>query len=330
MKKNQKEAFLSMLQGNNTSYLEYGFNAFPPGLPLVMDPITARDVHTGEKYLDSWGSTWRCLPSDPGAIPLTNDENKVIKDIENWRDYVKFPTFDQLDWGMVEGQLANINRDETLVMVPSFLGLFERAHVLMPFEDVLINMMEEPEAMYDLFGAIADWKIQVFELVIDHIHPDIIHSHDDWGSLNSLFFSPDVFQELLKPHYKRMYDYIHSRGVLVQHHSDCYCQGLEKDMVDIGIDMWQGVTITNDIQEIKKNTDGKLLLMGGLNQQLIDSDTVPEDVIRKEVDRAIDTYAEGGAWLPCFPSIVPVCGRTLAPVIDECNRYGQIWLENHK
>jgi hypothetical protein len=167
-------------------------------------------------------------------------------------------------------------------------------------------------------------------MIIDNLHPDIIHSHDDWGSKTSLFFSPAKFRELLKPHYARLYGYIKSRGVLVQHHADCYCQGIETDLVDLGVDMWQGVLPSNDIVQIKKNTKGRLLLMGGLDQGVIDQADATEDIIRGEVRRAIDAYAPGGAFLPCIGSLECLNSFVTPIVIDECNRYGAEWLAKQK
>lgn len=324
---NKKEKFLSMVGSNKLAYMGYAFNAFPAGFPVVWDAVTMLDASlSGDSYIDAWGAVWRHKETDPGAIPLVNDDNKVIKDVRFWRDFVKFPSVEGLDWSGAHAQLSGINREDTVVMVPSFYGPFERAHALMPFEETLINMYEEPEAMYDLFGALTDWKIQAVGKVIDEMKPDIIHSHDDWGHLTGLFFAPEMFRELLKPHYKRLYDYIHSRGVLVQHHSDGYAQGLEKDMVDMGIDMWEGVLVTEDIQKIKENTEGKLLLLGGIDQGKIDRPDASEELVREEVRRAIDTYAPGGSWLPCLPSLVSVNGHIFDAVIDECNRYGEKWL----
>jgi hypothetical protein len=103
--------------------------------------------------------------------------------------------------------------------------------------------------------------------------------------------------------------------------------GIETDMVDMGIDMWQGILATNDIPQVQKNTGGKLMLLGGINQPLIDKADVSEDVIRAEVRRAIDEYAPGGAYLPCIPSIECLNTHVTPIVIDECNRYGAEWMK---
>ena len=49
--------------------------------------------------------------------------------------------------------------------------------------------------------------------------------------------------------------------------------GIENDMVDLGIDMWQGALPSNDIVQVQKNTKGKMLLMGGIDQGVIDEQT---------------------------------------------------------
>jgi hypothetical protein len=282
---------------------------------------------SGESVIDNWGVEHRFLPGDPGIIPIVNKENQVIKDITRWRDYVKFPEIPELDWSDAKKTIDEIDRENTLVMVPTFRGLFERAHCLMAFDECLMNLYAEPESMYELFGAYTDWKLQVVEQLIDNLQPDVIHTHDDWGSKDNLLFSPDTFRELFKPHYARLYSYIKERGVMVQHHADCYCQGIENDMVDLGIDMWQGVLPTNDIVQIQKNTEGKMLLMGGLQQHVIDQADATEEDIRAEVQRAIDTYAPGGAFLPCIPSLETINEHVTPIVIDECNRYGEEWLK---
>ena len=331
---NLKEAFLSVMRNEQPlKWMGYGFAAFPESkFHMVMDPISIWDIlqFTGEAAIDNWGGTIRFLPGDPGWIPIVNESNKVIKDITKWRDYVHFPEIPALDWSDAKKQADAIDRETTFVAVPSFRGLFERAHCLMPFEEVLITMYEEPECLEEFFSAYADWKIKVFEQLIDNVKPDMIHSHDDWGSKTGLFMSPAKFRELLKPHYIRMYDYVKKRGVLVQHHTDTYGMGLEVDMVEMGIDMWEGVMPSNDIQQIKKNTGGKLMLIGGIEQTLIDRADATEDVIRAEVRRAIDEYAPGGAYLPCIPSIECINEHATPIAIDECNRYGAEWLKKYR
>ncbi|MDR1217651.1 MAG: hypothetical protein LBJ99_03585 [Oscillospiraceae bacterium] len=333
---NIKQEFLRAMRGEKpVRWMGYGFEPFPKIMfHCVIDPITVWDILwiSGESVVDNWGVVHRYLPGDPGVIPMVTDENQVIKDMTKWRDYVRFPEIPaELDWSDAKATIAGIDREREFVMVPTFRGLFERLHCLMTFENALMALYEEPEACNEFFTEYTDWKLKVAEQLIDNLQPDIIHSHDDWGSRDQMLFSPEKFRELFKPHYARLYAYYKKRGVIVQHHSDCYCTGIENDIVDIGADMWQGVLPSNDIPLIQKNTGGKLLLMGGLDQSVIDQapGDVTEEQIRAEVRRAIDAYAPAGSFLPCIGSISCINDWVNPIVMDECNRYGAEWAEKN-
>ena len=328
----KKEKFLSVMRNEKPlKWMGYGFEAFTKTMfHCIIDPISIWDILfiQGENVKDNWGVVHRYLPDkDPGIIPMVNEQNQVIKDITHWRDYVTFPEIPtDLDWSATQAQIAEVDRDQELVMVPTFRGLFERAHCLMTFEDTLVNMYEEPEAMNEFFGAYCDWKLKVAEALCDNLDFDVIHSHDDWGSKTAMFFSIDKFRELLKPHYKRLYDYYHKRGKIVQHHCDCYATDVAPELVDLGVEMWQGVLPSNDIKRIQRETQGKILLMGGLDQGLIDQADVTEEAVRAEVRRAIDEYCPGGGFVPCIGSLECLNAWVTPVVIDECNKYGAEWL----
>ena len=65
----------------------------------------------------------------------------------------------------------------------------------MGFEDALTNYIEEPEAMTELLTVLSDFKIDYMKALIDHIKPDMVHFHDDWGNKRSLFMSPDTWRK---------------------------------------------------------------------------------------------------------------------------------------
>lgn len=323
---NKKDRFLNYLNGNHDEWMGYAYDACPKPYPFVIDPVTGAEIaHETEKYTDWWGVPWRQEADDPGAVPLNNEENAIIKDITCWKEFVHFPSLDNLDMEATRAQMSNIDRNENLVIFPFYYGPFERMHTLMPFEECLFSMYEEPESFYDLMGALTDWRIKAAEIVIDEFHPDIMHCHDDWGTGGNLMFKPELFRELMKPHYERFYAFIKSKGVYVQHHNDGIGRGLEKDMVDMHIDMWQGVLEANDIMAMKENTEGKLIYMGGLDQYKLDNPSVTEEEIRSEVRRVIDTYGQGGCFLPCYPSVMALNVPGMFTAIDEMERYGEKW-----
>ncbi len=327
---NKKEQFLSYINGDRNNWMGYAFSACPKPYPFVIDPLTAAEIgHTTDEYTDWWGVPWRHGKDDPGAVPLNNEQNAIVKDIADWQDYVKFPDLNTMDFEGTKAQLKEFDRENNLLVFPAYYGPFERMHTLMPFEECLVAMYEEPEAFSELLGAIVDWRIKAFEMIIDEFHPDMMHCHDDWGTTGNLLMPPNLFRELMKPHYERYYGFLKSKGVIVQHHNDGYGAGLENDLKDMHIDMWQGVIENNDINAMKKNTGKDIVYVGGLDQFKLDNVNVAEEEIRKEVRRVIDLYGPGGCFLPSYPSVMPINVPGMFIAMDEMDRYGEEWMSKN-
>ena len=204
-------------------------------------------------------------------------------------------------------------------------GLFERLHFLMGFEDLFINVMTEPEAMEDLCAAIGEYRYNGFKLMTDIVHPDVMLSHDDWGSKTNLFLRPELWRELIKPHYQKAYDYMHDHGVIIMHHADSWCQSIVEDMVDLHIDIWQGVLPQNDIPAIQKQLDGRMALMGGVDSAVVDRPDSTEDEIRGDIRRVLKEYVPGGHFIPCITyggpgTLYPNADRIINEEIDIYNK----------
>lgn len=270
----------------------------------VFDPLMGTQLTAipGQSVLDPWGVTIYWGESEPGAMPIVNEETKVCKDITEWKKYVKAPDSinASLDWTQANNQAAEIHKQGKLTMSLMATGLFEQSHYLMGFEDALVNLLIEPDASHELLDYITEFKLSYAKILVENFHPDVVLFHDDWGSKTSLFMQPDTWREFFKPRYKKIYNYFKENNVIIMHHADSYCQPIVQDMVDIGIDIWQGVLPQNDIPAIQKEVGGKLLLMGGIDASIVDQPDWKEEIIREEVQRACAKYAPGGNFIPCL------------------------------
>ena len=208
-------------------------------------------------------------------------------------------------------------------------GLFERTHYLMGFEDALCAYMDEPEIMFDLVGAIADWKISQLQQILRHLKPDVIHFHDDWGDKSNVFLPPSLWRDIIKPHHQRIVACVKAEGALFMHHSDSICGPLVEDMAEIGIDIWQGVIPQDDVVGIQKRLGGRMALIGGIDAQIIDMADTDEAVIRAEVRRCINEYCPQGRFIPCIPNIVPIFPEVKRIYEDELVHYGKTFIPGH-
>ncbi|HSW39573.1 MAG TPA: uroporphyrinogen decarboxylase family protein [Acidobacteriota bacterium] len=308
-------------------------NQYQPFTPILVDPcgqFTRGNRIKGRTTKDRWGTEIAWPEEQFAAMPHVTAENKVLPDITRWRDHVKVPDIagacsDPDSWKPALEEAARVNKDEKLVMAFMGTGIFEQCHYLMGFEDTLSNLLLEPECMHELIGAISEFRFNYLKLLVDNLKPDVILSHDDWGSKHTLFMSPNTWREIIKPYYFKMYNYARDNGVLIMHHADSFLEPIVEDMVELGIDIWQGALPQNNLKKIQKQLAGRMTIMGGIDAAIVDWPEASEKTIRAEVRRACADYGPGGGFIPSltyglpgsiFPNVDPI-------ITDEIARYNE-------
>lgn len=269
----------------------------------------------GSKSIDRWGTTILFPETAPGPIPHNTDETKVIKDITRWREVVHAPDIEHIctqGWEEFSTACRAKNKDQKLFCGFMATGIFEQTHFLMGFEDTLTELYDHPKEMHELIDYITDYRMTYAKMLIDNLRPDAIFSHDDWGTQNALFMPPDMWREFFKEPYRKLYGYIRSRGVSVIHHADSYLVPIIDDMIEIGIQIWQGTLPENDIPALQRQVKGKLTFMGGIGAA-IDRDDISEEEARAYIRKALETYCPGGHFIP---SITYGMFGTIYPKID--------------
>ena len=269
------------------------------------DPI-GRYLHEGRRpgatITDHWGTVIEWPADAPGSMPIVTEENKVIKDITRWREYVHAPDFiphssDPGDWAAFREKARELAGNERLVAGFMGTGIFEQCHFLMPFQDVLTNLYDHPQEMHDLIDYITEYRLAYVKHLIENLKPDVIFSHDDWGTKDALFMKPDMWREFYKEPYSRFYGYIREQGVIAIHHADSYLAPIVEDMAEIGIQVWQGVLPENDIPSLQQRLGGSMVLMGGIGAA-IDREDAGEEEVRRYVHDALHEYCPGGHFIP--------------------------------
>lgn len=283
-----RENLLETIRGNCPDRYVNQFEAFAMQWCTPIDVLFPLPECGGEPKPGIWGAMFAFPEGTPGAFPLHDEEHLVIKDITRWRDYVKMPQtdFPEEDWAWIVAEADKVDRSQHFCTAFVGPGVFENCHHMMGMEECMLNLYEEPECMHELIGYITEYELKLAENICSHIHPDAIYHHDDWGSQTSSFMSPRMFREFLLEPYKKIYGYYKSHGVeLIIHHSDSYLENMIPELIEAGIDIWQGVMSTNNIPEIIKQYGGQLTLMGGIDNGKVDRPDWTEAAVRAEVDR---------------------------------------------
>ncbi|WP_407310855.1 uroporphyrinogen decarboxylase family protein [Desulfosporosinus sp. SB140] len=281
---------------------------------FIMETPGGRFPEPGQTIKNDWGITFKWPEGQLGGFPVHDDEHKVLKDITEWEKYVKAPTIATSDeaWAAAIAHAKTVDRSEEFVTVFVAPGVFEMCHHLMSMEDALMALYEEPEAMHELIDYLTEYELAYAKVLIDRLHPDCIFHHDDWGSQKSSFISPAMFEEFYLPAYKKIYGYYKDHGVeLIVHHSDSYAANLVPYMIEMGVDIWQGVMTTNNTPELVKKYGEQISFMGDIDSGVVDFPAWTPEISVREVERAckncgtlffIPCLTQGGNW-SSFPGV---------------------------
>lgn len=260
-------------------------------------------IRPGTEGYDQFGVLWRYPEGQMGAFPVHDAEHIVLKDITQWREIVKkpVPPEDPGFWGFLNNWVERTDFDNQYLSVFQPQGIFERLHALMGMEDAMASFYEEPEEMHALIDFLTEIEIEFAQEIINRFPVEAVFHHDDWGSLKSSFLSPQMFHEFITPAYKQIYGFYHEKGMLVIHHNDAYSANLVPDMIEMGIDIWQGPTPTNDIPKLIEEYGGDITFMGEIETKLLDVPDWTPEMVREEVERACRKCGKH-SFIPCLTS----------------------------
>lgn len=296
-------------------------------MELIMEAPRDDRPKPGGIRKSKWGVTFTWPEGQLGVFPLHDAEHKVLKDITNWREYVHAPAIETSEeaWAAAIDHAGRVNRNDRYVAGLYLSGVFEMTHHLMGMEDAMTAFYEEPEAMHELIDYITEYELAYAGAMIEKIHPDCMFHHDDWGGQKSSFISPAMFEEFFVPAYKKIYGFYKANGVeLIVHHSDSYSANLVPYMIEMGIDIWQGVMTTNNTPELIKKYGGQITFMGEIDSGVVDFPGWTPEIAARETERACRNCGKL-YFIPCLTqglhfSSFPGVYEEVSKAIDKLSR----------
>jgi hypothetical protein len=299
----EKENLLMTLRGETPEWVPR-FVIFPiPGSTpanLVCFPsiLNRHLVNHGGK--DIWGVTHVPTYETGGAL-IPEPNNFILKDVTKWRDVIKAPDLDGIDWeATVKKDLdfCGIERSQTALALSLHNGYFQLLMEFMGFTNGLCAMYEEPDAVKELFAYLSDFYCTVLEKTIDYYNPDILMTADDTAAWRNPFISPEMFREFLIPLYDRQLKFARDRGLPITFHNCGKCECFMDDLYNIGVTMWDPAQTCNDLDGFKRKYGNKLVLAGGWDAsgRLLDDD-VSEEEIYESIRASIERLAPGGGYV---------------------------------
>ena len=172
-------------------------------------------------------------------------------------------------------------------------SLYERAWTLRGMEDLMMDFLDNPAFVHELFGRITDYNIAHIRKALEY-DVDAIYFGDDWGQQHGLQMGAKLWREFIKPQIHRMYDVVHEAGRYVFIHCCGDVDELFEDFIGIGVNCFNPFQPeVMDVYELLPRYRGRLAFHGGMSTQKTLPFGTVEDVVA-ETRRLIELGRNGG------------------------------------
>ena len=320
-----KENYLKTLRREKPEWVPYYRDACQWVMPgFVMQHMASEDMR------DWFGVPWTM--NESGPMVLTG--NYVMDDVTKWKQYIHLPDLDSLNWDtMSQADLSVVDRENKavglLTMLTSGGCFFIPLMNMMGFEEGLCALVEEPDAVSEMFEYLCCYLEKIIDYGAKYYKPEVMIIADDICAATGPMISMETYQRLLRPYYKRLLDRIHSYGVFAEVHMCGKGEDFVRDFVRLGADIWEPAQAINNLAELKKELGDKLIFNGGWASD--GPGGIPganETTVRESARLAIDTCGKDGGFVFWDGDAVGASEDMLTKIgwlADEVRAYGKTY-----
>lgn len=206
-------------------------------------------------------------------------------------------TFPEPDEALIREKCARLvaQKDKFTMYIIGF-SLFERAWTLRSMEELLCDMLDEPEFVDALLDEIVRYNLKVVDIVAQY-PIDCIFFGDDWGMQKGLIMGYPLWKQFIGPRIRRQYAYVKQKGMYVAQHSCGDCAQVFPDLVEAGLDIYNTFQPeVYDIEYFKKTYGSQITFFGGISTQTLLPVATPEQV-RSETRRITRILSRDGGYI---------------------------------
>ncbi len=263
--------------------------------PLPSEPGT---------FIDVWGITWRqafygdnCYYWELARNPLAEAS---IEDLD------LYPWPDPLDTGYTAGLADEVkmlyeNTDYALMADGGFKSFWELGYMLRGYQQMLMDLASNPKFVSALMEKLLEINLagtgRFLDIAGPYIH--VFRAADDLATQKGLLMSPKTYRTLLKPVYKKYFDFVKSKTqAKIFYHSCGNVAGLIDDLAEIGVEVLNPVQVSalGDTAALKARFGDKVTFWGGIDtQHVLPQGSVAE--VEEEVRTRIRDLGPGGGFV---------------------------------
>lgn len=254
------------------------------------------------EYIDEWGikRKFTGMYWDIVEYPLAGSSSADLDDF-------RWPNPNSIDFGLLDEykkQAVELyeNTDYVICGEHPVYGIFEIGCWMCGFDDFLIKMAIDDDFIKKFSEKYLEYQRVVSEYYYKEIGPYIHYtsSGDDFATQASLFMSPDMFRDKIKPYFKERVRFTKElTDAAFLHHSCGNVHDLIEDLIDSGVDILNPIQPTNEMMDparLKKEFGDRIVFHGGLDTQ----DVLPfgtEETVKKAVEELISVMNNDGGYI---------------------------------
>lgn len=243
---------------------------------------------------------------DDGVLNLPAHESHFVhlisplRNVYDFEEILKFPIFkkkEYYDFSNLKEQVDEIHARGQVAH--AFVGrLFESSWPLRGYENMLADMLAEPEIAEYFLKLQLDWNI-AYATAAAEAGADMVSFGDDVGSQTTMTFSAELWREMLKPKWAETFAAVKkiNPNVVIWYHSCGHVTEIIPDLIEVGLDILNPIQPEcMDIYEIQKKYGHALSFDGGLGTQLLMPFGTPDEVAA-EVTRLVEVFGANGGYI---------------------------------
>lgn len=206
-------------------------------------------------------------------------------------------TFPEPDEALIREKCERLVRQRDLfTMYIIGFSLFERAWTLRGMENLLCDMLAEPEFVDELLDRIVEYNLKVVDIVSEY-PIDCIFFGDDWGMQKGLIMGYPLWKRFIAPRIEREYRHVKSKGMYVAQHSCGDCREVFPDLEAFGLDIYNTFQPeVYDIKYFKERFGRSITFYGGISTQTLLPFASPEETER-EMRRILSILSKDGGYI---------------------------------
>jgi uroporphyrinogen-III decarboxylase len=288
------------------------------------DPDFKPTIQTETRWEDEFGCIWERLPGDKtmGQVKF-----HPLSDYSDWSK-VRFPDYEKKERYLTAKIKIEENKEGKFVLAGIPFSLIHRLEYLRGHEKAWTDPYLYPEKLDKLLDRLCEIAMASIER-FSEIGVDGIISCDDWGFQYRLMVKPEIWYEVWKPKYEKVYKFAKNKGILNFLHSCGYIIEILDGLIEANLNVIQMDQQENmGVENLSKRFGGRICFWCPVDIQNTMIKGTIEDV-KNYAKKLIDYFGKfnGGfiaKWYPS-PEAVGHSPEKIKAMAETFIEYGKIF-----